>query len=215
MNIHPSQFCWECGGPFHTVVSCSRPRIIADAGSILAFDDLDKRCASHFLSRQVAQNGRQRCLRLLGKCEGGQGLLSDLKVSGRVGRHNHVAGRSRLVQSGCKRHRTESRDECDDAEVLRVKAEGWAVLADAQVSCDIFTSHKNTCAFTFHILIPSIPMLLRLAYSTVMLACMPIHVMYLYSFLYLFLLTITSTCLSYPIHLSTIHYLVKSFLHAL
>ena len=27
----------------------------------------------------------------------------------------------------------ESRDDGDDASVLRVKAEGWAVLADAQV----------------------------------------------------------------------------------
>lgn len=137
------QFCWECGGPFHTVVSCSRPRVIADAGSILAFDDLDKRCASHFLSRQVAQNGRQRCLRLLGKCEGGQGLLSDLKECGRVGRHSYVAGRCRLIQSGCKRHRAETRDECDDAEVLRIKAEGWAVLADAQVELPCPQSIKS------------------------------------------------------------------------
>ena len=144
-HVHFLQFCWECGGPFHTVVSCSRPRITADAGSILAFDDLDKRCASHFLSRQVAQSGRQRCLRLLGKCEGGQGLLSDLKESGRVGRYNDVTGRSRLVQPGYRRHRTgtgtgtgtETRDECDDAEVLRIKAEGWAVLADAQVMLDM------------------------------------------------------------------------------
>ena len=47
------EFCWECGGPFHTVVSCSRPRIAADPGSVLAFDDLDKHCAHHFLARQV------------------------------------------------------------------------------------------------------------------------------------------------------------------
>ena len=141
MYLSYLQFCWECGGPFHTVVSCSRPRITADAGSILAFDDLDKRCASHFLSRQVAQSGRQRCLRLLGKCDGGQGLLSDLKASGRVGRYNNVTGRSRLVQPGYRRHKrgtgTETRDECDDAEVLRIKAEGGAVLADAQVMPDI------------------------------------------------------------------------------
>jgi hypothetical protein len=47
------EFCWECSGPFHTVVSCARPRIMADAGSVLAFEDLDKRCASHYLARQV------------------------------------------------------------------------------------------------------------------------------------------------------------------
>lgn len=83
---------------------------------------------------------------MLGKCEGGQGFLSDLKECGRVGRHSHVAGRCRLIQSGCKRHRTETRDECDDAEVLRIKAEGWAVLADAQVdpsvSCHIMSCHS-------------------------------------------------------------------------
>ena len=65
--------------------------------------------------------------------------MGDLKECGRVGRHSHVAGRCRLIQSGCKRHRAETRDECDDAEVLRIKAEGWAVLADAQV--DPLVSH--------------------------------------------------------------------------
>ena len=78
---------------------------------------------------------------MLGKCEGGQGLLSDLKASGRVGRYNNVTGRSRLVQPGYRKHKTgtgtETRDECDDAEVLRIKAEGWAVLADAQVILDM------------------------------------------------------------------------------
>lgn len=47
------EFCWECSGPFHTVVSCARPRILADSGSVLAFEDLDKKCASHYLARQV------------------------------------------------------------------------------------------------------------------------------------------------------------------
>lgn len=122
-----SQFCWDCGGPFHTVVSCSRPRVIADAGSILAFDDLDKRCASHFLSRQVAQRGRQRCLNLLGKCESGRNDSSGKGSCGRLARDSASAGETRASKR-------ESRDECDDAAVLRVKAEGWAALADAQVS---------------------------------------------------------------------------------
>lgn len=119
------QFCWECGGPFHTVVSCSRPRIVADAGSILAFDDLDKKCASHFLSRQVAQKGRHRCLRLLAKCNGRN---ADALESG----HNTRVGlRVRAItSSSCNE---ECRDECDSAAVLSVKAEGWAVLAEAQV----------------------------------------------------------------------------------
>lgn len=108
-------------------MSCSRPRVIADAGSILAFDDLDKRCASHFLSRQVAQRGRQRCLSLLGKCEGRRS-----NPCGR-GRCDRLAGD--CSSSGMPRclSRRESRDECDESAVLRVKAEGWAVLADAQV----------------------------------------------------------------------------------
>jgi hypothetical protein len=66
--VQPSckyEFCWECGGPFHTVVSCSRPRVAADPGSVLAFDDLDKHCANHFLARQVALRGKKRCLRAL------------------------------------------------------------------------------------------------------------------------------------------------------
>ena len=158
------QFCWECGGPFHTVVSCSRPRIVADAGSILAFDDLDKRCASHFLSRQVAQKGRQRCLRLLGKCAGeeacgGGGAGGLAGMAGRVGRGVHGGRRvgmpshalrspfgndldgdhdennenSQHRDSKESREGRESRDEGDEASVLRVKAEGWAVLADSQV----------------------------------------------------------------------------------
>ena len=101
--------------------------MIADAGSILAFDDLDKRCASHFLSRQVAQRGRQRCLSLLGKCEGRR---DDPCGKGRCER---VAGDGSSSAMARCLSRRESRDECDEAAVLRVKAEGWAVLADAQV----------------------------------------------------------------------------------
>ena len=99
-------------------MSCSRPRIIADAGTILAFDDLDKKCAAHFLSRQVAQKGKQRCLRLLSRCEGRRG--KPLLEQGRLNRSTSAG------LSG-------NRDEGDDADVLRIKAEGWTVLADAQV----------------------------------------------------------------------------------
>jgi hypothetical protein len=114
------EFCWECGGPFHTVVSCSRPRIVADAGSVLAFDDLDKRCASHFLARQLAQKGRQRCLRLLGKSYGKGKVVGITRE------------KSNEYMLGKFKSKIESRDDGDDSIVLRIKAEGWAVLADAQ-----------------------------------------------------------------------------------
>ena len=103
-------------------MSCSRPRVAADVGSILAFDDLDKKCAAHFLSRQVAQKGNQRCLRLLNRCEGGKRM-----IRGESGRLNNISG-----PSGSSVLR-DNRDDGDDADVLRIKAEGWAVLADAQV----------------------------------------------------------------------------------
>ena len=106
-------------------MSCSRPRIAADAGSILAFDDLDKKCASHFLSRQVAQKGRQRCLRLLGRCSGRNCDMLETGYNTRVGLR--VSG---ITSSSSNE---ECRDECDSAAVLSVKAEGWAVLAEAQV----------------------------------------------------------------------------------
>jgi hypothetical protein len=117
------EFCWECSGPFHTVVSCARPRIIADAGSVLAFEDLDKRCASHYLARQIALKGRRRCLRLLAKCtgkEGGMNGSEEIALKG-VG----------VVPEGLG-GRKEFRDEFDEPAVLRIKAEGWAVLALAQ-----------------------------------------------------------------------------------
>ena len=102
-------------------MSCSRPRIAADVGSILAFDDLDKKCAAHFLSRQVAQKGKQRCLRLLTRCEGRKRMTS------RLNNINGTTGSSVL---------RDNRDDGDDADVLRIKAEGWTVLADAQVRDD-------------------------------------------------------------------------------
>ena len=110
-------------------MSCFRPRIAADPGSILAFDDLDKRCASHFLSRQVAQRGRQRCLRLLGKCDGKNEIYDGGSiVSVDLNRRNAVYSNMKGADD------EESRDERDEADVLRIKAEGWAVLADSQVS---------------------------------------------------------------------------------
>ena len=56
------QFCWDCGGDYHTSTQCSRPKVVPQAGSVLAFDELDKQCANHFLARQVAAKGYSACL---------------------------------------------------------------------------------------------------------------------------------------------------------
>ena len=114
------EFCWECGGPFHTVVSCIRPRVSADPGSVLAFDDLDKHCANHFLARMVALRGKKRCLRLLARA----GSVS----AGTQGGRYHGGNTS---SSGCFNH-ANTVVVTEDSEVLRIKAEGWSVLADAQ-----------------------------------------------------------------------------------
>ena len=48
-------------------------------------------------------------------------------IRGESGRLNNISG-----PSGSSVLR-DNRDDGDDADVLRIKAEGWAVLADAQV----------------------------------------------------------------------------------
>ena len=111
------EFCWECGGPFHTVVSCVRPRVAADPGSVLAFDDLDKHCANHFLARLVALRGKKRCLRALARA----GSVSAITPGGRNG----------SVSQGCFSPAGVV-SAAEDSDVLRIKAEGWSVLADAQ-----------------------------------------------------------------------------------
>lgn len=59
------QFCWDCGGEYHTSSQCSRPKVTASAGSVLAFDGHDKKCANHFLARKVALRGIRLCSSLL------------------------------------------------------------------------------------------------------------------------------------------------------
>ena len=118
------QFCWECGGPFHTVVACSRPRVAGDVGSVLAFDDLDKQCANHFLARQLTLKEKKRCLRLLsrsGVSVMGNMMKSSVSGVGRIGMDDAVSGDELVAKEG------------EDAEVLRIKIDGWNTLADAQV----------------------------------------------------------------------------------
>ena len=59
------QFCWDCMGEYHTSSQCSRPKIVVSAGSILAFDEHDKKCANHFLARKAALSGIRLCMSLL------------------------------------------------------------------------------------------------------------------------------------------------------
>lgn len=59
------QFCWECGGDYHTSVSCSRAKVIPNTGSILHFDQMDKEVANHFLARKVANRGKNECMKQL------------------------------------------------------------------------------------------------------------------------------------------------------
>ena len=40
-------------------------QLTGDANSVILFNDLDARCANHFLARQVAVKGRTRCLKQL------------------------------------------------------------------------------------------------------------------------------------------------------
>lgn len=61
------QFCWECSGEYHTSTVCMRPKIKMDNNSILAFDELDRQCANHFLARKVAMRGKEFCERSLAK----------------------------------------------------------------------------------------------------------------------------------------------------
>ncbi len=85
------QFCWECSGDYHTSTQCTRPKVEVAAGSVLAFDELDKQVANHFLAKQVATKGYAQALK-------------DLERTQRP----------------------------SEASWLKIRAEGWQVLADAQ-----------------------------------------------------------------------------------
>ena len=98
------QFCWDCGGDYHTSTQCSRPKVVPQAGSVLAFDELDKQCANHFLARQVAAKGYSAC-------------LAELERSQRP----------------------------EEATLLKIKAEGWQVLSDAQ------SALAHTCIVMYYV----------------------------------------------------------------
>jgi len=63
------EFCWQCLGPYHTSGECTRPKIKGDRGSVLAFDEMDKKCADHFLARRAANSGREAALKALESVE--------------------------------------------------------------------------------------------------------------------------------------------------
>lgn len=58
------QFCWDCGGEYHTSSACVRPKIKVDSNAVLLFDEYDKQCANHFLARKVALKGKTESSRL-------------------------------------------------------------------------------------------------------------------------------------------------------
>src|SRR3546814_19337504 len=51
---------WNC-----CVCGFSRKQIKGDRGSVLAFDEMDKKCADHFLARRAATSGREAALKAL------------------------------------------------------------------------------------------------------------------------------------------------------
>eukprot|EP01041_Mallomonas_annulata_P000757 gene757-1443_t len=85
------EFCWECLGLYHTNGECDRPKVKGSAGSVLAFDELDRQCAAHFLGCRTALRGQSDCRR-----------------------------RMEVVQQPA------------EARFLRIKAEAWQALAEAQ-----------------------------------------------------------------------------------
>ncbi len=87
------QFCWDCGGDYHTSVTCTRPKVEADNGTILHFNELDKQVANHFLARQIALKGKKSC-------------YTQLELNQRP----------------------------EISTILRIKAEGWEILAQAQAA---------------------------------------------------------------------------------
>lgn len=48
------QFCWDCGGEFHTTTACNRPKVSTDSNPIFEFEELNRECISHFSLRQQA-----------------------------------------------------------------------------------------------------------------------------------------------------------------
>jgi hypothetical protein len=105
------QFCWDCGGDYHTSVTCTRPKVEADNGTILHFNELDKQVANHFLARQIALKGKKLC-------------YTQLELNQRP----------------------------EISTILRIKAEGWEILAQAQAalaySC-IVEYNNNSSKFRY------------------------------------------------------------------
>jgi len=76
------QFCWECGGDYHTSVSCTRTKVTPDAGSILHFDQMDKEVANHFLARKVAIKGKAECIKQLSTLNQNYTSMLRIKIEG-------------------------------------------------------------------------------------------------------------------------------------
>jgi hypothetical protein len=56
-------------GPYHTSGACNRPKVKGGAGSVLAFEEIDKQCANHFLARRASLEGHDKALASLQKVE--------------------------------------------------------------------------------------------------------------------------------------------------
>lgn len=101
---------------------------------MLAFDELDKQCANHFLARQVAIREKRKCLKALTRTRHNtssthstakeQYSRRSLSGSGGEGSAKGEKGNGNGNRKG------EEPDQ--DPEVLRIKIEGWTVLAEAQ-----------------------------------------------------------------------------------
>ena len=76
------QFCWECGGDYHTSVSCTRTKVVPDVGSILHFDQMDKDVANHFLARKVAIKGKAECMKQLSMLNQNYTSMLRIKIEG-------------------------------------------------------------------------------------------------------------------------------------
>ena len=71
---------------------------------------------------------------MLAKCDGKRKINENdyrVSMSSNSSSNNSNSGIYRQSSDECDE---ESRDERDDVDVLRVKAEGWSVLADSQVN---------------------------------------------------------------------------------
>ena len=59
------QFCWDCGGEFHTTNVCNRSKIQTDLNPVLEFEELNQECSHYFHERQNSIKTYQSLLLLL------------------------------------------------------------------------------------------------------------------------------------------------------